>query len=91
MAWLKRSSTEGTKNNEKADDTSTMAVNEDEDTAICVNCGHHRENEAGYEHACFANVEEEIDYVTGEKVLNGIEDCEDVNNDGCCSDFERKK
>jgi hypothetical protein len=64
---------------------------EDEET-ICVNCEHHTEKEGDldYEHNCFAQASEEINYVTGEKHWIDIEDCEEKNSDGDCGDYEKK-
>jgi len=91
MAWLKKSiPTEESKKADNICDQTTIDTESDDDTVICVNCKYHRENEGDYEHACFANVEEEVDYVTGEKTITGVEDCEDVNDDGQCGDFVKK-
>lgn len=63
---------------------------EDEKT-ICVNCIHYRKNEYDMRHACIAEAEEKINYVTGEKEFDedSVEDCEDVN-DGECEHFKIK-
>lgn len=60
----------------------------EDDTAICVNCKHHKEEDG--DHTCYANATEEIDYVTGDRRWIDVEDCEDVNEDGDCGDFEKK-
>lgn len=61
----------------------------DNETPICIYCKYHRLNEEGYDHACFANATEEMNYITGEKHWTEVEDCEDQNSDGDCSDFKK--
>jgi len=62
--------------------------NEPEDeVAICINCKHHKEEKN--EHNCYANAQIVKNYVTGEEKWEDVEDCEDINEDGDCSDFER--
>lgn len=82
MTWLKQKQLDITQPEVKEEEEA------EEEIAICIKCKHHKEEDG--EHKCYANVTEEIDYVTGEKTLNEVEDCSDVNDDGNCSDYERK-
>lgn len=59
----------------------------EDDVSICIKCKHHKEEDG--DHKCYANANEDINYVTGDRQWEDVEDCEDVNEDGDCSDFER--
>ena len=61
----------------------------EDDTAICVNCKHYK-TEGEFEHNCYANASEDINYVTGDRQWEDVEDCEDANEDGDCKYFEKK-
>lgn len=60
----------------------------EQEKTICINCKYHRKD-GEYEHSCYANASEEIDNVTGSRKWIGIENCEDININEDCGDFEK--
>lgn len=53
---------------------------------ICINCRHHVDDDG--DHRCYANATKIKNYVTGEEDWEDVEDCEDINSEGDCEDFE---
>lgn len=56
--------------------------------AFCADCRHYEQEEE--EHLCYAEAEEQIDYVSGEKFWANVVYCDDKNFDGECPDFKRR-